>query len=68
MSAGHERCAKGWLVKKTRKIPAAFASEAEERAYWKRKDSTADLDWRQAQGIRLPNLSRARPRSRSGFR
>jgi predicted DNA binding CopG/RHH family protein len=43
-------------MKKARRIPAAFVSEAEERAYWERKDSTADLDWRTAKRVRLPNL------------
>ncbi|HEY6735264.1 MAG TPA: BrnA antitoxin family protein [Roseiarcus sp.] len=32
------------------------ASEAEERAYSEREDSTADLDWRRAKRVRLPNL------------
>jgi hypothetical protein len=43
-------------MKKADKIPAAFASEAEEQAYWEREDSTADLDWRRAERVRLPNL------------
>ena len=43
-------------MKKARKIPSAFASEAEERAYWEREASTADLDWRHAKRVRLPNL------------
>jgi len=43
-------------MKKAHKVPAAFASEAEERAYWEREDSTADLDWRRAKRVRLPNL------------
>ena len=43
-------------MKKARRIPAAFESEAEERAYWEREDSTADLDWRRAKRVRLPNL------------
>ena len=43
-------------MKKARKIPAAFASEAEERAYWEREDSLADVDWRRAEPVRLPNL------------
>jgi hypothetical protein len=30
-------------MKKARKVPAVFASEAEERAYWENEDSTADL-------------------------
>jgi len=42
-------------MKKARKIPA-FASEAEERACWEREESTADLDWRRAERVRLPNL------------
>jgi predicted DNA binding CopG/RHH family protein len=43
-------------MKRSRRIPAAFVSEAEERAYWEREDSTADLDWRKAKRVRLPNL------------
>ena len=43
-------------MKKALKIPGTFASEAEERAYWEREDSVADLDWRQAKPVRLPNL------------
>ena len=43
-------------MSKARKAPAAFASEAEERAYWEREDSMADLDWRHAKRVRLPNL------------
>jgi predicted DNA binding CopG/RHH family protein len=43
-------------MKKAHKVPAAFASEAEERAYWEREDSTTDLDWRWAKRVRLPNL------------
>jgi predicted DNA binding CopG/RHH family protein len=46
--------AKGRLTKKAAKFPTA--SEAEERAYWEREDSTADLDWRRAKRVRLPNL------------
>ncbi len=33
-----------------------FASEKEERAYWESHDSTAHLDWSQAQKVTLPNL------------
>ena len=43
-------------MKKVPKVPAVFASEAEERAYWEREDSTTDLDWRHAKRVRLPNL------------
>jgi len=48
--------AKGRLMKKARNVPTAFASELEERAYWEREDSTADLDRRRAKRVRLPNL------------
>ncbi len=43
-------------MKKAGKIPAAFASEAEERAHWEGKDSTGDLDWGRAKRVRLHNL------------
>jgi predicted DNA binding CopG/RHH family protein len=43
------------MIKAHRSIPK-FATEAEERAYWEREDSTADLDWGRAQRVRLPNL------------
>ena len=38
------------------KAVPSFASEAEERAYWERKNSTAGLDWSRASQVRLPNL------------
>ncbi len=41
---------------KTRKSAPAFADEAEERAYWERANSGADLDWARAARVRLPNL------------
>jgi predicted DNA binding CopG/RHH family protein len=43
-------------MKKARKATPAFANEAEERAHWERADSGADLDWRKAERVRLPNL------------
>ena len=43
------------MTKALEKIPA-FASEAEERAYWERTDSTRHLDWSKAKPARLPNL------------
>jgi hypothetical protein len=46
-------------MKKARKVPVVFASEAEERAYWEGEDSTADLDWGRAKRVRLPNLQPA---------
>jgi predicted DNA binding CopG/RHH family protein len=47
---------KGPSMTKARKAPAKFTSEADERAYWERDDSTAHLDWRRAEQVRLPNL------------
>jgi predicted DNA binding CopG/RHH family protein len=41
---------------KARKTAGKFTSEADERAHWEREDSTADLDWRRAKRVRLPNL------------
>jgi predicted DNA binding CopG/RHH family protein len=35
---------------------AKFQSEADERAFWEGADSGADLDWRLAERVRLPNL------------
>jgi predicted DNA binding CopG/RHH family protein len=43
-------------MRKARKPIPSFASEAEERAFWERADSTDYLDWRQAKRVRLPNL------------
>jgi len=43
-------------MKSPRKSVAKFKSEADERAYWEREDSGADLDWRLAARVRLPNL------------
>jgi predicted DNA binding CopG/RHH family protein len=34
----------------------AFASEAEERAFWEANDSTDYVDWSKAERVRLPNL------------
>lgn len=43
-------------MSRARKSPPAFASEAEERAYWEREESAAHLDWSRAERVRLPNL------------
>jgi predicted DNA binding CopG/RHH family protein len=43
-------------MKKALKPIPTFASEADERAYWEREDSTAHLDWSKARRARLPNL------------
>ena len=37
-------------------VAPGFATEAEERAYWEREESAADLDWPRARRVRLPNL------------
>jgi len=37
------------------KIPR-FASEAEERAFWEKHDSSDHVDWSRAQSVVLPNL------------
>lgn len=34
----------------------AFASEAEERAWWEAHDSVGEVDWSQATTVVLPNL------------
>jgi len=41
---------------RARKAVPTFANEAEERAYWERPNSGADLGWRGAKRARLPNL------------
>jgi hypothetical protein len=43
-------------MSKVRKAAQKFLSEAEERAYWERKDSALGLDWGRAERVRLPNL------------
>ncbi len=39
-----------------------FDTEAEERAYWEREDSTDHIDWSQAERVTMPNL---RPASKA---
>ena len=43
------------MSRKLKPIPS-FTDEAEERAFWKGRDSTPYLDWGQAQRVRFPNL------------
>jgi len=43
-------------MKRPPKSAPKFRSEADERAYWEREDTTADLNWAQAKRVRLPNL------------
>ena len=43
------------MSKRLKTIPK-FASEAAERAFWEKNDSTEYLDWKKAQPTVLPNL------------
>jgi predicted DNA binding CopG/RHH family protein len=43
------------MSKKNKKLPT-FASEAEERAFWEKHDSSDYLDWSKAERVSLPNL------------
>lgn len=43
-------------MRKQPKAVPKFASEAEERAFWEKHDSTEYLDWSKAQRTVLPNL------------
>ncbi len=43
------------MTKKTKKIPS-LASEAAERKFWEKNDSTAYVDWNQARRMRLTEL------------
>ena len=43
------------MAKKLKPIPA-FASEAEERAFWESHDSTDYVDWSKARRVSFPNL------------
>ena len=43
-------------MRKQLKAVPKFANEAEERAFWKKHDSTDYLDWTKAKRVVLPNL------------
>jgi hypothetical protein len=43
------------MKKKSKSVPR-FKSEAEERQFWETHDSSAYVDWRQAERARFPNL------------
>ena len=43
------------MSKRAKAIPK-FPSEADERAFWEKKDSTEHLDWGKAQVATFPNL------------
>lgn len=43
-------------MNKRLKLIPKFASEAAERAFWEKNDSTVYMDWKKAQVAVLPNL------------
>jgi hypothetical protein len=43
-------------MSKRLKTTPKFASEAAERAFWEKNDSTGNLDWKKVQPTVLPNL------------
>jgi predicted DNA binding CopG/RHH family protein len=43
-------------MNKRLKLIPKFASEAAERAFWEKNDSTVYMDWKEAQVAVLPNL------------
>lgn len=43
------------MSKRVEPVPA-FASEAEERAWWEAHDSSGHVDWSKAERARFPNL------------
>ena len=55
------------MNKRLKPIPK-FASEAAERAFWEKNDSTVYMDWKKSQVAVLPNLKPSTRRSRCGYR
>ncbi len=43
------------MMKKLKKIPK-FRSEAEERNFWRKNDTSDFVDWKKAERISFPNL------------
>jgi predicted DNA binding CopG/RHH family protein len=43
------------MKKKLKTIPT-FKTEAEERVFWERQDSTEYIDWSQAKNVSFPNV------------
>lgn len=43
-------------MRRRAEVVPTFESEAEERRFWERHDSSELVDWRQAERVRLPNL------------
>jgi len=48
------------MTQQLKPIPI-FANEAEERAFWERRDSTDYVDWSKAERVRFPNLQPSTP-------
>ncbi len=42
-------------MSKANKVPK-FKTEAEERAFWEKNDSSKYVNWKQAQSVLMPNL------------
>ena len=43
-------------MRNTKKKIPAFKAEAQEREFWKKRDSTSYLDWTKAKKVLFPNL------------
>ncbi len=52
LAKARNRCA----VSRNLKTIPKFGSEAEERRFWEKHDSTGYVDWGKAERVRLPNL------------
>ena len=50
------------------KIIPKFASEAAERAFWEKSDSSGYLDWKKARRTVLPKLKSATQKLRSSLK
>lgn len=44
------------LTKSTHKVVPTFATEAQERDYWEKHDTSAHLDWSKAKKVSFANL------------
>jgi uncharacterized DUF497 family protein len=62
ISARPMRAKKEIAMSKSPKSPPSFHDEAEERQFWESHDSAGDVDWSNAERVRLPNL---KPSTRS---
>jgi hypothetical protein len=53
-------------MSKLKKLPT-FQSEAQERAFWEKHDSSDYVDWSKAETISLPNLKPSTKRYHYGY-